>query len=90
MHGFIIMINHLHLIASGDNLAREIGLFKSYTARQIVDCLTKYHYSGCQGNKILHETAKERPRLSGLGGRISSQIDHEFHDVAAETSISAL
>lgn len=46
LHGFVIMVNHLHLIATGDDLSREIGLFKSYTARRIVDWLTSHHYSG--------------------------------------------
>ncbi len=36
---YIIMENHLHLIASSDDLSKEIGIFKSYTARQIIDYL---------------------------------------------------
>ncbi len=38
-YGFVIMGNHLHLIASGNDLAREIGHFKSFTARKIIDYL---------------------------------------------------
>jgi REP element-mobilizing transposase RayT len=33
------MENHLHLIASSDNLARDIASFKSFTARRIIDYL---------------------------------------------------
>jgi len=36
---YVIMENHVHLIASADYLSREISAFKSYTARQIVDML---------------------------------------------------
>ena len=36
---YVILENHLHLIASGRQLAKEIGMFKSYTARQIIDFL---------------------------------------------------
>ena len=37
--GFVIMENHLHLIASSPDLPREIGIFKSFTARKIIDYL---------------------------------------------------
>jgi len=37
--GYVILENHLHLIASAEDLAKEIGDFKSFTARQILDWL---------------------------------------------------
>ncbi len=43
LHGYVIMENHLHLIASGENLSKEIGCFKSYTARSIIDRLMENH-----------------------------------------------
>lgn len=33
------MENHIHLIASAANLSKEIGSFKSFTARAIIDLL---------------------------------------------------
>ena len=39
IYGYVIMVNHVHLIASSDDLAKEIGDFKSFTARQILDLL---------------------------------------------------
>ena len=39
LYGYVIMENHLHLIVSGNNLALEIGRFKSFTARKIIDYL---------------------------------------------------
>jgi putative transposase len=36
---FVIMENHIHLIAQAHNLSEEIGRFKSYTARRIIDLL---------------------------------------------------
>jgi len=36
---YVIMENHVHLIAQADNLSHEIGRFKSYTARSIIDFL---------------------------------------------------
>nr|WP_225938491.1 transposase [Leptothermofonsia sichuanensis] len=39
IHGYVIMENHLHLIASSPNLSKEIANFKSFTARATVDWL---------------------------------------------------
>ena len=39
LYGFVIMENHIHLIASGYDLVKEIGHFKSFTARKIIDYL---------------------------------------------------
>ncbi len=37
--GYVIMENHLHAIATSPNLSKEIGDFKSFTARRIIDLL---------------------------------------------------
>ncbi|MCP4423853.1 MAG: transposase [Chloroflexi bacterium] len=37
LYAYVIMENHLHLIASAMNLSKEMGNFKSFTARQIID-----------------------------------------------------
>ena len=37
LYGYVIMENHLHLIAAAANLSEEIGNFKSFTARSIID-----------------------------------------------------
>jgi len=37
--GYVIMENHLHLIARSHDLGHDIQRFKSYTAKQIVDLL---------------------------------------------------
>lgn len=40
IYGYIIMENHLHFIASSPtNLSKEVGIFRSYTARQMIDWL---------------------------------------------------
>jgi REP element-mobilizing transposase RayT len=41
LYGYVIMENHLHLIAAAANLSKEIGNFKSFTARSIIDLLHK-------------------------------------------------
>jgi putative transposase len=37
--GYVVLENHIHFIASAEDLAKEVGDFKSYTARQIIDLL---------------------------------------------------
>jgi putative transposase len=45
LHGWVVMENHIHLIASALNLSKEIHDFKSFTARSIIDFLEENHYS---------------------------------------------
>ena len=39
LYGYVVMENHIHWIAVGDDLAKEVGDFKSFTARKIIDGL---------------------------------------------------
>ena len=39
LYGYVIMENHLHLVASAPDLVAEMQAFKSFTARQIIDFL---------------------------------------------------
>jgi REP element-mobilizing transposase RayT len=39
IYGYVILENHLHMIASSPDLGKEIGDFKSFTARKIIDYL---------------------------------------------------
>jgi putative transposase len=39
LYSYVIMENHLHLVASAEDLSRQISQFKSFTARSIVDWL---------------------------------------------------
>ena len=39
IYGYVILENHLHLIACAENLSKEVGDFKSFTARRIIDLL---------------------------------------------------
>ena len=39
IYGYVILENHLHLIASSPDLSKEIGDFKSFSARRLIDYL---------------------------------------------------
>lgn len=47
LFGYVLMENHLHLVASSENLSKAIAGFKSFTARRIIDRLQ------AQGEKSL-------------------------------------
>src|SRR6478609_1917185 len=39
LFGYVLLENHLHLIAWGEQLSEEVGRFKSFTARTVIDFL---------------------------------------------------
>jgi len=45
IYGYVILENHLHWIAAADELAEQVGRFKSYTARRIIDVLQQRGFS---------------------------------------------
>jgi len=61
--GYVIVENHLHLIATSENLSKEVGDFKSYTARRIIDRLRETGSSSTlellQYFKLPHKTDRE-------------------------------
>lgn len=63
LYGYVIMENHIHLIASAANLAKEIKNFKSLTARSIIDLLQENHSSHLLNQlkcyKLKHKKAQE-------------------------------
>lgn len=42
LYAYVILENHLHLVASSPDLSGAISSFKSYTARQMIDYLALY------------------------------------------------
>ncbi|MCI0360718.1 MAG: transposase [Planctomycetaceae bacterium] len=39
LFAYVVLENHVHWIAASDDLSKEVGDFKSYTARRIIDLL---------------------------------------------------
>ncbi len=62
LYGYVIMENHLHLIASGNGLAREIGHFKSFTARKIIDYLTENNINAMLKQLQFHKSKHKKDR----------------------------
>jgi REP element-mobilizing transposase RayT len=61
--GYVVLENHVHFIASAGNLAKEVGDFKSYTARRIIDHLGERRVQtlldGLEYHKSRHKTDRE-------------------------------
>lgn len=59
IYAYVIMENHIHLIAQNENLSRSFQRFKSFTARQIVDYLKERNQkrilSQLSGAKLRHK-----------------------------------
>ena len=46
LFGYVIMENHIHWIAAAEDLSDQLGPFKSYTARRIIDAMQQAGYEG--------------------------------------------
>jgi putative transposase len=70
--GYVILENHLHLIAQATDLAKEMGDFKSYTARRIVDYLkesgAKTLLQELEFYKLRHKAETQQYQLWQEGG----------------------
>jgi REP element-mobilizing transposase RayT len=63
LYGFVIMENHLHFIASGERLSEEVGDFKSFTARQLVDLIESHGASTLLRQLRIEKALHKRDRL---------------------------
>jgi putative transposase len=59
---YVIMENHLHLVAASPDLAKEIGDFKSFTARQIIDNLKDKNAQGLLQQLVQSKLAHKQDR----------------------------
>ncbi len=62
VYAYVILENHIHLIAQSSHLNREIAAFKSYTARQIIDTLKTQHSNHVLKQLAFHKKAHKRDR----------------------------
>lgn len=63
LYSYVVMENHLHLVASAEDLSREMGNFKSFTARSSIDYLQEhrpgsYWLKRLEAAKLSHKTGQ--------------------------------
>jgi REP element-mobilizing transposase RayT len=63
LYGYVILENHLHLIAAAPDLANAIKSYKMFTARQILDLLEHYNADvllrQLRAHKLFHKVESE-------------------------------
>jgi hypothetical protein len=63
LYGYVVLENHLHLVASAPDLANDIKSFKMFTARQLIDLLERHNaqvlLQQLRALKLRHKTASE-------------------------------
>lgn len=63
IYAYVIMPDHIHLIAEGKELAKHVSSFKSYAARKIVDFLKQderiIELDILRNEKLVHKTDRE-------------------------------
>ncbi len=63
LFAYVIMENHLHLVAAADDLAKQAANFRSYTARQIIDFYkaqnNHYMLDQLKQYKLKHKTDRD-------------------------------
>jgi REP element-mobilizing transposase RayT len=79
IYAYVILENHLHLIASAPDLSGAMKSFKMYTARQIIDLLKQHQANTLlhqlRAMKLAHKTDSEYQVWEE--GSKPKQIDHE-------------
>lgn len=63
LYGYVILENHIHWIAAAGDLIKEVGDFKSYTARRIIDLLearrVRTLLRQLRDNKLAHKVDRD-------------------------------
>ena len=63
LYGYVVLENHVHLVASAPDLPNAMKSFKMYTARQIIDLLERHEASvllqQLRDYKLVHKTKSE-------------------------------
>ncbi len=62
LYAYVIMENHLHLMASADTLEKEIANFKSYTAKETIDLLKATGQRALLRQLMQHKREHKRDR----------------------------
>jgi len=60
IYAYVVMENHLHMVVSSENLSKEMGDFKSFTATEIIKYLeakgNQFYLAQLKANKLSHKT----------------------------------
>lgn len=72
LFGYVILENHLHLVARSENLGKDMQRFKSYTAKEILAFL-----QARKATRLLHQLAfLKRPHKAGSTYQVWEEGNH--------------
>ena len=93
LYSYVVMENHLHLITSAEKLSKEIGNFKSFTARSIIDWFQEnqpksYWLKRLQEAKLRHKTGQQyqvwqegfHPKMIISEHMLQQKVDYIHHN----------
>jgi putative transposase len=62
VYGFVVLENHLHLVAQSDDLNRDIARFKAFTARQLIRYLVENNVTQILEQLMFYKKAHKADR----------------------------
>ena len=62
LYAYVVLENHMHLLAQSEDLRRDIGRFKSYTAKQVLAYLVENRVSTVLDQLAFYKKAHKRDR----------------------------
>ena len=62
LHAYVILENHMHLVAQSEDLRKDIARFKSYTSKRILDYLTENRVSTVLDQLAFYKKAHKSDR----------------------------
>jgi len=66
LYAYVVMVNHVHLVAGSPHLIKELAAFKSFTARSIIDYLEDKHAHRVLEQLKLHKLEHKKDRTYQL------------------------
>ena len=88
--GYVVLENHVHFIASAKDLSKEVGDFKSYTARRIIDYLRERHVQTLIDGVAFHRARHKLDRpYQPLARREPPKAGRHRGDAASEAGVNS-
>jgi len=79
LHAYVILENHMHLIAQSADLRRDIARFNSYTSKQVLAYLAENHVSRVLDQLAFYKKAHKRDRSYQFWPWLSRRVVGMFH-----------
>ena len=98
--GYVVLENPVHFLAAAEDLPNQVGDFKSYTARRIIDYLSERHVrtllDGLEYHKVRHKSDRRfqlwqegsHPKIIETEAMLRQKLDSIDEDPVKRSSVS--